>query len=106
MLLNLTSPLLLGGALAIVASLALPGAARAADESGAPPVLNYTMKDIDGKDVPLKQFRGDVILIVNVASFCGNTPQYAALEKLYEQYKERGFTILAFPANEFGKQEP
>jgi glutathione peroxidase len=103
---NVTSSLLLAGAFAIVASLALPGAAGAVEESGAPAVLRYTVKDIDGKDVPLKQFRGDVILIVNVASFCGNTPQYASLQKLYEQYKDRGFTILAFPANEFGKQEP
>jgi len=106
MLPNLTSPLLIGGALAFVACLALPGTARAADPSGVPPVLNHTLKDIDGKDKPLKQFQGNVILIVNVASFCGNTPQYASLEKLYQQYKDRGFTILAFPANEFGMQEP
>jgi len=107
MLPTLTSPLLLGGLLATVACLAPPGAAVAAEEGGAPPaVLNFTMKDIDGKEIPLQKYRGDVILIVNVASFCGNTPQYASLQQIYEKYRDRGFTILAFPANEFGKQEP
>jgi glutathione peroxidase len=78
-----------------------------ADESRpAPPVLNFTMKDIDGKEVSLGGYQGQVILIVNVATFCGNTPQYASLQTLYERYKEQGFTVLAFPANEFGKQEP
>jgi glutathione peroxidase len=70
------------------------------------PALNFTLKDIDGKPVNLGRYQGDVILIVNVASFCGNTPQYANLEKIYTQYKDKGFTILGFPANEFGKQEP
>lgn len=70
------------------------------------PVLNFTMKDIDGNPVNLARYQGNVILMVNVASFCGNTPQYAGLEKMYEQYKAKGFTILAFPANEFGHQEP
>ena len=50
--------------------------------------------------------QGDVILVVNVASFCGNTPQYASLQKINEKYKEKGFIVLGFPANEFGKQEP
>ncbi len=69
-------------------------------------VLSYTVKDIHGKDVKLSKYRGMVILIVNVASKCGNTPQYASLEKLYAKYKLKGFTILGFPANDFGKQEP
>ena len=71
-----------------------------------PAVLNFTLKDIDGKPVKLARYAGDVILLVNVASKCGNTPQYAGLEKIYEKYKDKGFTILAFPANDFGKQEP
>ncbi len=71
-----------------------------------PPALNFPMKDIDGKAVNLGRYKGDVLLVVNVASFCGNTPQYASMEKLYEKYKDKGFTILGFPANEFGKQEP
>jgi glutathione peroxidase len=70
------------------------------------PLLDFTMKDIDGKPVKLARYAGDVILVVNVASFCGNTPQYADLEKMYTKYKDQGFTILAFPANEFGQQEP
>lgn len=70
------------------------------------PALNFTLKSIDGKPVNLGRYQGDVVLMVNVASFCGNTPQYAALQKMYEKYKEKGFTVLAFPANEFGKQEP
>jgi glutathione peroxidase len=70
------------------------------------PVLDFTMKDIDGKPVKLARYQGDVILLINVASLCGNTPQYTDLEKIYEKYKEKGFTILAFPANDFLKQEP
>ena len=69
-------------------------------------VYGFTMKTIDGKDKPLVQYKGDVLLIVNVASFCGHTPQYKDLESLYELYKDKGFKILAFPANNFGAQEP
>jgi len=69
-------------------------------------VLDFTMADIDGKDRPLAGYRGQVLLIVNVASFCGNTPQYAALESLYREYRDRGLRILAFPSNDFGAQEP
>lgn len=71
-----------------------------------PPVLKFTVKDIDGKTVNLARYQGQVILLVNVASKCGNTPQYASLQKMYTQYKSKGFVILAFPANEFGGQEP
>ena len=69
-------------------------------------VLDFTMRNIDGKDVPLSNYRGKVILIVNVASECGYTPQYKGLEELYRKYKDRGFVILGFPANNFGAQEP
>ena len=71
-----------------------------------PAVLHFVMKDIDGNNVNLARYKGDVILMVNVASLCGNTPQYADLEKLYQQYKSEGFVILGFPANDFGHQEP
>lgn len=71
-----------------------------------PYVLGYTMKDIDGKDVDLSQYKGKVILFVNVASKCGYTPQYAGLEKLYKEKMGKGFVILGFPANNFGEQEP
>ena len=71
-----------------------------------PAVLNFTVKDIDGGDVPLNRYQGKVILIVNVASKCGNTPQYAPLQAMYGKYAEKGLVILAFPANNFGAQEP
>ena len=69
-------------------------------------VYDFTLDDIDGKPVSLSQFKGKVIMLVNTASFCGNTPQYSDLERMYETYKDKGFEILAFPANNFGQQEP
>ncbi len=68
--------------------------------------LRFTMADIDGEAVDLEQYKGKVVLLVNVASKCGLTPQYEALQALYEKYGDRGFTILAFPANNFAEQEP
>ena len=73
---------------------------------GANSVHEFTMKAIDGKPVPLGNFKGQIMLVVNVASQCGYTPQYEGLEKLYETYKARGFVITGFPANNFGGQEP
>jgi glutathione peroxidase len=69
-------------------------------------VYDFTLNDIDGKPVNLNHYRGKVLLLVNTASFCGNTPQYAELQAMYEQYHDKGFEILAFPANNFGQQEP
>lgn len=69
-------------------------------------IYDFSMKNIDGKEVPLKKYRGKVLLVVNVASYCGNTPQYKGLEALHEEYKGKGFEVLGFPANEFGAQEP
>ena len=69
-------------------------------------VLGYRMKLIDGKEQDLSAYKGKVILIVNVASKCGYTPQYEHLEKLYEQKKDQGLVILGFPANNFNGQEP
>ena len=69
-------------------------------------MLEYTLNSIDGKPAPLAQYKGKVVLIVNVASFCGFTPQYEGLERVYEKYKGQGFVILGFPANNFGAQEP
>jgi len=68
--------------------------------------LDFTVKDIDGHDVNLADYRGKVVMIVNVASKCGFTPQYDALEKLYLADKDKGFVILGFPANNFHSQEP
>ena len=69
-------------------------------------VYDFTLNSIDGQATPLSTFKGKVVLLVNVASRCGYTPQYAALESLYERYKDRGFVILGIPANNFGAQEP
>ncbi len=69
-------------------------------------VYDFSMKAIDGKQLPLSEFKGRVMLMVNVASQCGYTPQYEGLEKLYETYKSQGFVITGFPANNFGEQEP
>jgi glutathione peroxidase len=68
--------------------------------------LDFVVKDIDGKEVKLSDYRGKVVMIVNVASKCGFTRQYAGLEKLYKEYSDKGFVILGFPANNFGGQEP
>jgi glutathione peroxidase len=69
-------------------------------------VHEFTLPSIDGAPAPLSAYKDKVALIVNVASKCGYTPQYAGLEKLYEKYKDQGFVILGFPANNFGAQEP
>lgn len=69
-------------------------------------IYDFTLDDIDGKPLPLSSFKGKVLLVVNTASFCGNTPQYSELETMYEKYKAKGLEILAFPANNFGQQEP
>lgn len=74
--------------------------------SAAPSVYDIPLKDIDQKPTSLKAYKGKVLLIVNVASQCGLTPQYQALEKLHKDYKGKGFTVLGFPCNDFGAQEP
>jgi glutathione peroxidase len=71
-----------------------------------PGFYGFTLNSIDGKPAPLADYKGKVILVVNVASQCGYTPQYSALESTYEKYKDQGFVILGFPANNFGAQEP
>ena len=69
-------------------------------------IYDFTMKSIEGQPVSLKTYSGKVVMVVNVASKCGFTPQYAGLEKLYEKYKDRGFVIVGVPANNFAQQEP
>lgn len=74
----------------------------AADSSS---LLDIPIKDIDGKDTSLNAYKGKVLLVVNVASQCGLTPQYQGLQALYEQYKDKGLVVLGFPCNDFGAQE-
>src|ERR1700743_2349368 len=69
-------------------------------------IYNFTMKPIDGQPVSLESYKGKVVLLVNVASKCGFTPQYAGLEAVYEKYKDRGLVIVGVPANNFMQQEP
>lgn len=80
------------------------GIASAADKVA--PALNFTMKSLGGKDVALKQYQGKVVMVVNVASKCRFTSQYDQLQALYEKYGKKGFVVLGFPCNQFGKQEP
>jgi glutathione peroxidase len=83
-----------------------PVVAQAAPKKEAPPVLKFTMKNLQGRDVDLSRYAGKVVMVVNTASKCGHTPQYAGLQKLHEQYGGKGLAILGFPANDFGQQEP
>ncbi|WP_409029606.1 glutathione peroxidase [Gracilimonas sediminicola] len=69
-------------------------------------LYDFTVQDIDGEEISLEQYKGQVVLVVNVASKCGYTPQYEGLQKIYETYKDDGFVILGFPANNFNGQEP
>ena len=73
---------------------------------GASSALDFTLNSIDGKPAPLADYKGKVVLIVNVASKCGYTPQYEGLEAVYRKYKDQGLVVLGFPANNFGGQEP
>jgi glutathione peroxidase len=84
------------GALLFLMAVPLPAAS----------VYDYSLKSIDGSPAPLDHYRGKVLLLVNVASQCGYTPQYTGLEKLHERFKDRGLVVLGFPANNFGGQEP
>jgi glutathione peroxidase len=83
--------------------IAMVGTLSAADVKSP---LDFKVDSIDGKPVDLSQYKGNVVLIVNVASKCGLTPQYKQLEAVYSKYKDKGLLVLGFPANEFGKQEP
>ena len=81
-------------------------AAQIVKADGIPPIQDIPLKDINGNDTSLKSYAGKVILLVNVASKCGNTPQYAGLEAMYEKYKDKGFVIIGVPSNDFLGQEP
>ncbi len=96
-------PLLAG--LALLLFTAIPFTAHAAPAAPRSGVLSYTATDITGEPVPLSRYAGKVLLVVNTASLCGNTPRYKSLEALYENYRNRGLRILPL-ANDFGRQEP
>ncbi len=87
----------------ILLALALTATASHADDAK---LSAIPLKDIDGKETSLKAFAGKVVLAVNVASRCGNTPQYAGLQALFEKYKAQGLVVVGFPCNDFGAQEP
>lgn len=83
--------------------------AQSSDQTGGnrmKSIYDFIVKDIDGNEQKLEQYKGQVVMIVNVASRCGFTPQYSGLQKIYSQYKDKGFVILGFPANNFLGQEP
>jgi glutathione peroxidase len=88
-----------------LAVFATPAPSSAA-ESACPSVLDHNFANLMDEPVSLCQFSGKVVLVVNTASECGYTPQYEGLEKLYRRYREKGFVVLGFPANDFGGQEP
>ena len=89
-------------AAAAVAMLGICTAALAQEKS----IYDYKVKDMDGKEVSLSQYKGKVLLIVNTATKCGFTPQYEELEAMYEKFKDKGLVILDFPCNQFGEQAP
>ncbi len=93
---------------ALACAALVAGVALAADNSDnkPAPALSFTMKSLDGKDVDLAKYQGKVVLIVNVASECGLTPQYEGLQALHDKYADKGLAILGFPCNQFGSQEP
>jgi glutathione peroxidase len=76
------------------------------DKKATPAALKFTVKNIDGEDVELAKYYGNVVIVVNVASKCGLTPQYEGLEELHDKFAEKGLSILGFPCNQFGNQEP
>jgi glutathione peroxidase len=91
-----------------VAAMAVAAGTSAADKDGdkKPAALSFKMNSLDGKEVDLSKYQGQVLLVVNVASECGLTPQYEQLQALHEKYGEKGLAVLGFPCNQFGKQEP
>jgi glutathione peroxidase-family protein len=93
-------------ALPVCTSISLSGKPHNEGNGMPSKLYDFTVKTIEGKDRSLAEYKGKVVLIVNVASECGFTPQYKDLQEIYLKYKDKGFVILGFPSNEFGQQEP
>lgn len=98
--------LVIGVGQLVVTDAIADAATEQVDAPDVPAVLNFEVETIEGKTIRLDKYHGDVVLIVNVASKCGLTPQYKQLQQLHDEYAEAGLAILGFPANNFGKQEP
>lgn len=103
--------MILHSMLVVLAAVAVQGRARAEEKSGmedggAGSIFDFTMADISGAEVPFERYRGRALLIVNTASKCGYTPQYAGLQELYRRFHDSGFEVIGIPANDFGQQEP
>lgn len=90
----------------LIAGVCAVVAVAQAVEKSVPPTLNFKMKSLQGKEVDLSKYQGKVVLMVNVASRCGATPQYDQLQDLHDKYSEKGLAVLGFPCNQFGAQEP
>lgn len=93
-------------AVGLIAGVCAVVAVAQAVEKTVPATLNFKMKSLQGKEVDLSKYQGKVVLMVNVASRCGATPQYDQLQDLHDKYAEKGLAVLGFPCNQFGAQEP
>jgi glutathione peroxidase len=92
--------------LSLLGVIAMAGLSLAADKGDAKSAHDFTVKSIQGKEVDLSEYKGKVLLVVNVASKCGLTPQYEQLQEVHEKYSDKGLAVLGFPCNQFGGQEP
>lgn len=88
-----------------LAAVAMAALVAAAPQSGAQSLHDFSIKTIDGKPMPMAQYKGKVVLLVNTASMCGFTPQYEGLQQLHDSYKAKGFTVIGVPSGDFGDQE-
>lgn len=105
-MLKIFSAILVVGIVGVASFLVLQNFGGVSANSAPKSVYDFKMKDIDGKDVKLKKYKGNVLLVVNTASKCGYTPQYEGLQATFDKYNAKGFYVLGFPANNFGGQEP